>query len=74
MLPEDSANRKAAAVKAKLQQGRVDEHFETLKPGDKPIPYSDTTFREAALQWLIQTDQVCCLSLSLMQRYLPLEK
>ena len=60
MLPEDSATRKAAALEAtaKLQQGRVDEHFETLKPGDKPIPYSDTSFREAALQWLIQTDQV----------------
>ena len=65
MLPEDSANRKAAAVKAKLQQGRVDEHFKMLKPGDKPIPYSDTTFREAALQWLIQTGYryVVCLYL-----------
>ena len=58
MLPEDSANRKAAALEAaaKLQQGQVDEHFETVKPGDKPIPYSDTAFREAAIQWLIQTD------------------
>ena len=40
MLPEDSAARKAAALEAnaKLQQGRVDEHFETVKPGDKPTP------------------------------------
>ena len=60
MLPEDSATRKAAALEAttKLHQGRVDEHFETLKPSDRPIPYSDTAFCEAALQWLIQTDQV----------------
>ena len=60
MLPEDSATRKAAALEAtaKLHQGRVDEHFETLKPSDRPISYSDTAFCEAALQWLIQTDQV----------------
>lgn len=60
MLPEDSANRKAAALEAtsKTQQGRVDEHFETIKPGDKPIPYSDTLFQDFAIQWLIQTDQV----------------
>ena len=60
MLPEDSAARKAAALEAiaKVQQGRVDEHFEMIKPGDKPTQYSDSTFRDAALQWLIQTDQV----------------
>jgi hypothetical protein len=60
MLPEDSAARKAAALEAvaKLQQGRVDAHFETVKPGDKPKPYSDSTFREAAIQWVIQTDKV----------------
>ena len=60
MLPRDSAARKVAEVEAtaKLQQGRVDEHFEPIKPGDKPVPYSDRTFRELAIQWLVQTDQV----------------
>ena len=60
MLPEDSVNRKAAALEAtsKTQQGRVDKHFETIKPGDKPIPYSNTLFQDFAIQWLIQTDQV----------------
>jgi hypothetical protein len=60
MLPEDSAARKAASLEAvaKVQQGRVDDHFEMVKPGDKPTPYSDSTFRDAAIQWLIQTDQV----------------
>jgi hypothetical protein len=68
MLPEDSATRKAAALEAasKIQQGRVDEHFETIKPGDRPIPYSESIFREYAIQWLIQTDQVSP-SLFLMQ-------
>jgi hypothetical protein len=60
MLPKDSAARKVAEAEAtaKLQQGRVDEHFEPIKPGDKPVPYSDRTFRELAIQWLVQTDQV----------------
>ena len=60
MLPDDSAARKLnrASAASKLQQGQVDQHFETVKPEDKPIPYSDAFFREAAIQWLIQTDQV----------------
>jgi hypothetical protein len=60
MLPEDSAARKLdeASATSKLQQGRVDQHFETVKPEDKPIPYSDAIFQEAAIEWLIQTDQV----------------
>ena len=60
MLPEDSANQKVALkAEAKVQQGQVDEHFEIVKSGDKPIPYSNTIFREVTIQWLIQTDQVC---------------
>ena len=60
MLPKDLAAWKAAEVEAtaKLQQGHVDQHFETMKPGDKPIPYSESAFREVAIQWLVQTDQV----------------
>ena len=60
MLPKDSAAQKIAEAEAatKLQQGRVDEHFEPVKPGDKPVPYSDRTFRELAIQWLVETDQV----------------
>lgn len=60
MLPDDSAARKAAENDAafKLQQKHVDQHFQTAKPSDKVIPYSDTLFQDAAVQWLIQTDQV----------------
>jgi hypothetical protein len=62
MLPEDSAARKLDETAAASKQGRVDQHFETIKPEDKPVPYSDAIFREAAIQWLIQTDQVYELS------------
>ena len=60
MLPKDSAAWKAAEIEAaaKLHQGRVDQHFKPIKPCEKPLPYSDSTFREAAFQWLVQTDQV----------------
>ena len=60
MLPEDSAARKLDAARAasNLQQGRVDQHFGVVKPEDRPVPYSDAIFQEAAVQWLIQTDQV----------------
>jgi len=30
------------------------------------IPYSDNLFREAAIEWLIETDQVCLSSILLM--------
>jgi hypothetical protein len=60
MLPKDSAVQKVAEAEAtaKLQQGRVDEHFKPMKPGDRPVPYSDRTFQEFAIQWLVETDQV----------------
>jgi hypothetical protein len=69
MLPEDSAARKLdeTSTASKLKQGHVNEHFKTVKPEDRPVPYSDALFREAAIQWLIQTDQVTfkCLFLKL---------
>jgi hypothetical protein len=60
MLPQDSLAHRQAAVDevAHVQQGRVDQHFETAKAEDKPLPYSDELFREAAIQWLVKTDQV----------------
>ena len=63
MLPDDSRACKQAAAgeAARVQQGRVDHHFETLKPEDKPVPYSDELFRDAAIQWLVETDQVCLM-------------
>jgi hypothetical protein len=58
MLPEDSKSRKAQ-VHDKLQQTQVNDHFEKIQPENKPEPYSDDLFKEAAIQWLVETDQVC---------------
>jgi hypothetical protein len=58
MLPEDTKSRKAE-IKEKLQQTQVNDHFGKAQPEKKPEPYSDEFFKEAAIQWLVETDQVC---------------
>jgi trans-aconitate methyltransferase len=58
MLPEDTKSRKAQ-INEKLQQTQVNDHFAKAQPENKPEPYSDELFKEAALQWLVETDQVC---------------
>ena len=61
MLPEDTKSRKAE-IKEKLEQTHVNDHFAKVQPEKKPEPYSDELFKEAAIQWLVETDQVCdCL-------------
>ncbi|KAF8346629.1 hypothetical protein F5887DRAFT_883096, partial [Amanita rubescens] len=58
MLPDDTKARRAALLEDQtLRQTEVDEHFTTLKPEDKPQPYSDKLFEEVAIRWLIETDQ-----------------
>ena len=64
MLPEDAKARRAEAI-AKMEQTRVDDHFHQISPEDKPTPYSDAVFKEAAIQWLIETDQVRISSIDL---------
>ncbi|KIJ35873.1 hypothetical protein M422DRAFT_84981, partial [Sphaerobolus stellatus SS14] len=44
-------------VAEKLQQSRLTEHFEKAEPQEHAIPYSDERFKEAAIEWLIATDQ-----------------
>ena len=63
MLPEDSQARRAAKQEMALQQSAMDSHFSKAPkniPLEKPKPkaYSDALFREAAIQWLVETDQV----------------
>ena len=56
MLPEDAKQRKSLAID-KVQQSSVIDHF---GPEDtRPIPYSDDAFKAAAIEWLIETNQVC---------------
>ncbi|KAF8957947.1 hypothetical protein BDZ97DRAFT_1669110, partial [Flammula alnicola] len=57
MLPEDTKARRAAQLESVLRQTEVDDHFAKENPEDKPKPYSDKLFEEAAIQWLIEMDQ-----------------
>ncbi|KAF9231051.1 hypothetical protein BU15DRAFT_49006 [Melanogaster broomeanus] len=52
MLPKDAKQRKEGA--SSHNQPRLDSH---LQPKERVIPYSDKMFRDAAIQWLIDTDQ-----------------
>jgi hypothetical protein len=58
MLPEDAKARRQEALEKAMEQTQVDDHFKILKPEDKPIPYSDNLFKDASIQWLVETDQV----------------
>lgn len=61
MLPSDSDERRKAAAaeeKRKLSQTFVDDHYKIQTPEDKPIRYTHEIFQEAAIQWLVETDQV----------------
>lgn len=50
--------KKAAEDAHKTTQDTLDGHLRDLPP-ERVIPYSDKVFREAAVEWLIVTDQVC---------------
>ena len=56
MLPEDTSARKKAAVLA--QQATLDPHLRERSPTEQVIHYSDDLFQEAAIAWLVSTDQV----------------
>ncbi|KAF9220281.1 hypothetical protein BS17DRAFT_715136, partial [Gyrodon lividus] len=38
-------------------QGTLDEHVREVKPSKHVVPYSNQLFREAAVEWLICTNQ-----------------
>ena len=68
MLPEDSKERRAAALE-RLRQTEVEDHYRAAQPSDKPLPpspYTDEYFKEAAIQWLVETDQVSDNSIRLV--------
>jgi hypothetical protein len=53
MLPEDTKKRKQVE-----KQPSVTDHFSLEDQDAKPIPYSDKALETAALEWLVQTNQV----------------
>jgi len=57
MLPKDLKACCHAAAE-KLKQSQVNDHFTVIPEEEKPMPYTDKVFKEVAIQWLIETDQV----------------
>ncbi|KAI0757827.1 hypothetical protein C8Q80DRAFT_1090595 [Daedaleopsis nitida] len=58
MLPKDSAARRRAQASKSAEQTRLDPHLrEQPKPPEQLVKYSDELFRDAAVEWLIATDQ-----------------
>ncbi|PCH39211.1 hypothetical protein WOLCODRAFT_85170, partial [Wolfiporia cocos MD-104 SS10] len=57
-LPRDMKQR-CDQMKANLQSS-LDSHLWERPPlKEHVMPYSDVLFREAAVEWLVVTDQVC---------------
>lgn len=62
-LPKVVKSRKDAKTAAEdhSKQSSLDPHFEERRK-ETFVPYSDSLFREAAIEWLIETDQVSFVS------------
>jgi hypothetical protein len=54
-LPGDIKKRKAAA---ELVTRTLDRDLREKKVIERVVPYSDKTFRRAAIEWLVASDQV----------------
>ena len=63
MLPRDVTNRKNALEKEAQRQQTLDGHLQELSPKEQVIRYTEQRFREAAIEWLIVTDQASIISL-----------
>jgi hypothetical protein len=54
-LPGDIKKRKAAA---ELVTRTLDRDLREKKLAERVVPYTDKLFRQAAIEWLVATDQV----------------
>ncbi|KAG8219139.1 hypothetical protein J3R82DRAFT_4958 [Butyriboletus roseoflavus] len=57
MLPEDSQDRKKAAISTNLKQSALDTHLREPTAIEKVVLYTDQLFHKAAIKWLITTNQ-----------------
>ena len=58
MLPKDIKKHPMVMIEETLCQSQGHEHFDKAKPEDKPKVYTNEIFKEAAIQWLIEMNQV----------------
>ncbi|KAF9228945.1 hypothetical protein BS17DRAFT_691375, partial [Gyrodon lividus] len=56
-LPDDVKAHKTAATTENMRQGTLCDHVWEIKPGEHILPYMDKLFHEAAVEWLITTNQ-----------------
>ncbi|KAJ6603775.1 hypothetical protein B0H10DRAFT_1822219 [Mycena sp. CBHHK59/15] len=57
-LPKDRrAQKQKEAVEALQSQLTLDGHLKEMSPKEKIIPYSHEAFQQAAIEWLVATDQ-----------------
>jgi hypothetical protein len=56
-LPKAAKKAKEKAEQATLKEGRLDSHLKEIPHKEWVIPYSDTLFHEAVIEWLVATDQ-----------------
>jgi hypothetical protein len=62
MLPKDTKRRK---LEAKADgQTQLDSHLRERETKEHIVPYSDALFQEAAIEWLVETDQVSYVACS----------
>jgi len=50
---------KEKADSEKQEQSTITDHFGKAGLKEVVIPYSDDDFKQAAMEWLVATDQVC---------------
>jgi hypothetical protein len=60
MLPKDAKER-SDRKRGVDRQSSVTDHFGPEDPASKPIPFSDKALESAALEWLVETNQVSTL-------------
>ena len=71
MLPDDTKARRLEANEKTTRQSQVNEHFQVaeLNEASKKVePFSQERFKQAAVQWMIETDQVCYLCLTTLRQ------
>lgn len=56
MLPKDRKSQKDESQASR--QTELNPHLKPVAPKERILPYTDDRFRDAAIQWLIATDQV----------------
>jgi hypothetical protein len=55
-LPSDVKDRKVAAT-ASAQSQTLEQHLSEQTVTERVVPYSDSLFRQAAIEWIVATDQ-----------------